>query len=83
MVVYSSEYVYSYCVLNTVIVAIYRSGLLMHIVTRKTAHRTQMPQPKCHSEKGYICNCDVQHEAIVKVDMAHTRFTIWNLVKGR
>ena len=24
----------------------------------------------------------VQHEVIIKVDMAHTGFTIWNLVKG-
>ena len=25
----------------------------------------------------------VQHEDIIKVDMGHTQFTIWNLVKGR
>ena len=24
-----------------------------------------------------------KHEVIIKVDMAHTRFTIWNLVKDR
>ena len=26
--------------------------------TRKSVHRTRMPPPKCHSEKGNICNCD-------------------------
>ena len=26
--------------------------------TRKSVHRTRMPLPECHSEKGYICNCD-------------------------
>ena len=26
--------------------------------TRKSVHRTRMSPPKCHSEKGYICNCD-------------------------
>ena len=26
--------------------------------TRKSVHRTRMLPPKCHSEKGYICNCD-------------------------
>ena len=24
--------------------------------TRKSVHRTQMPPPKCHSEKGYTCS---------------------------
>ena len=28
------------------------------MTTRKSVHRTWMPPPKCHSEKGYICNCD-------------------------
>ena len=26
--------------------------------TRHLVHRTRRPPPKCHSEKGYICNCD-------------------------
>ena len=27
-------------------------------LTRKSVHRTRMPHAKCHSEKGFICNCN-------------------------
>ena len=32
--------------------------IYMYIYIRKSVHRTQIPSPKCHSEKGYICTCD-------------------------
>ena len=42
-----------------------------------------MLPPKCHSEKGYICNCDRYSIVIIKVDMAQTRFTIMELSQGQ
>ena len=62
----------------------------LHVLTRKSVHRTRMPPPNAIQKKGTHC-INVMHAPVKFHEyipyslgvMARTRLTIWNLVKGK